>query len=1206
MKKKLLALFLAAVMTVTAGMPAYAAETQIAAETDAGECIQYLTEETKFDGSAEGRKFVSDEDLAKLGTLESITVTVDFKTSSTGLQALTSVNGSGNAADYISLYVNGGNRIGFEIRHYQGNTALVNKHAYADVAGKNLADNKWHTVSFVVDKDKGYALYLDKEQIYTEQADTTYFAGTEGFWEATSAAFGGANRIGSNSNNYLFTGSMRNAKIYGTALAKEDVLKDHAHIEVEEEPTAYPEDIYKLEEYGIFDMGDYDTYNFRIPALVTTKNGVVLAAADQRNTHWNDWGNIDCVVRRSTDNGKTWEEMIDVIDLQSQPYFTGTQSAFLIDPVMIATESGRVYLLVDMFTESTGAANIDGTGTGYVEVDGEDYLALYDASGNLYTLRGSEVYDKDGNKTTYTVDQGSGEDAYHTKGDLYDGEEYLGNIYLHSKNQGSITAPLTIKRTCYLWLTYSDDDGLTWSNPVDITPQIKADWMQFLGVGPGFGIELQHGEHAGRLIFPVYYTIGTPNGGLGFQSSACIYSDDGGKTWTRGESPNDGRINSSGQPTTSQNPSGISQLTESQIIELSSGNLLQFMRNYGGAGKVAVARSTDGGATWSDPINTTATEVYCQLSVLYMDNNGTDGKDRVLMSNSGGPGRTNGMLRIGEVTETEDSFSVTWVEEKLFCPGNYAYSCLTEMADGNYGLLYEHANTIKFTAFNEEYITSDVNLLSPTISRVTYDVEKTGEHNSALPGDTYVFTVYVDQAMTEVKGNPQFRFMLNGKGHFADFREISEDGRSIVFEYEIQDEDEGMISFRGPKIVCDDENYIINEYGYQVSSGDLEVSLGYIGQDPADDSRDIPVSVLKATAGDSQSGEGADKALDNNSSTMWHTDWYNGPSHDNHWIQLELEESYLVDGFRYQPRQSGGNNGIITGYEIQVSNDGENWETVAEGTWAVNNVWKVVSFDPQLVKYVRLQATSAVSDQSILFASAAEVRLTGVKAGACEHAETELKNAKEATCTEDGYTGDEVCKSCGLTIEKGEAIEAVGHTWGEWTVVKEPAVGEEGLKARDCENCDAREEEELPALEPVFLFEDVTDESKWYYDAVYWGHKEGIVNGLTETTFGPGESCTRGQIVTFIWRAEGKPEAKNKEHGFTDIVEGKYYYDAVVWAVEEGIVNGLTETTFGPEETCTRAQMATFLYRHAEEPEVSGESKFTDFVEGKWYYNAAL
>jgi len=70
----------------------------------------------------------------------------------------------------------------------------------------------------------------------------------------------------------------------------------------------YGENVYKTGEYGIYDMGDYDSYNYRIPAMVTTSKGTLIAAADQRNTHWSDWGNIDTVVRRSTDNGLTWLE----------------------------------------------------------------------------------------------------------------------------------------------------------------------------------------------------------------------------------------------------------------------------------------------------------------------------------------------------------------------------------------------------------------------------------------------------------------------------------------------------------------------------------------------------------------------------------------------------------------------------------------------------------------------------------------------------------------------------------------------------------------------------------------------------------------------------------------------------------------------------------------------------------------------------------
>ncbi len=1201
MKRRFLALLLAAAMAFPTAAVAGADGVAAVQAAEAVESMVYLTEEKVFDGTEASRVEASAEELAVAKELESATVTVDFKTTNGGvLQSLAAINGSEHSNDYIALYTNGANRIGFELRNYTGTAAQVNEHRYVDLEN-SLGDGEWHTVTLRVEKNEGYAIFVDGQKVWSEKSNSTWFAGTEGWWDAASMTFGGAKRISGNS--YLYTGSMKNVKVYAGALTDAEVLADHPEYVEPEVEIGYPEGVVKSEEYGIFDMGDYESFNYRIPAMVTTKNGVVIAAADQRNDHWSDWGNIDTVIRRSTDNGNTWEDPIEVIDLKSQPYDTGTQSAFLIDPVLISTEEGRVWMLVDMFPEGTGFSSITQTGSGFVEAeDGVKYLELTDASGNSYTLRGNEVYDSEGNKTSYTVDLGTWDDAFHSSGDLYDDGEYVGNIYLSSKNANNDAAPLSILRTTYLWLTYSDDDGETWSNPVNVSGMVKEEWMKFCGVGPGFGIELKNGEYAGRLVFPIYYT-----NAAGFQSSACMYSDDGGVTWERGESPNDGRINSSGVATDSQNPSGISQLTESQIIELSSGNLLQFMRNYGGAGKVAVARSTDGGATWSDPINTSATEVYCQLSVLYMDNNGTDGKDRVLMSNSGGSGRNNGTLRIGEVTETEDSFTVEWVAAKLFCPGNYAYSCLTEMADGNYGLLYEHNNTIKFTYFNEAYIHDDTNLLSPTISSVTYDVEKATDSPFAMPGDTYVFEVTVNQDVT-VEGTPQFRFKLNTESRYADFAEISEDERTLTFKYLIQEGDEGTISFRGPKIINDDKGTVKNVQGYGVSAGDMVVALGMMGPDPSYNEDDIPTNKMTATAGDFQSGEGADKAIDGSSDTTWHTDWYTGPNHDNHWLQLELEEVYAVDGFRYQPRQSG-TNGIITAYEIHVSLDGEEWTKVAEGSWNGDSSWKNVEFDPVEAKYVKLVTVDAMSDQSVKFASAAEVRVTGKPADEvadCEHKNTEVEKAAEATCTEDGYTGDTVCADCNKILEKGEAIEALGHEMGEWTVVTEPTADAEGLEVSSCGRCDHEEERAIPKLEEPTPaenpFEDVT-EADYFYNSVLWAVENNVTAGITPTTFEPYTECNRAQIVLFLYRAM-KGEAADIENPFADVSEADYCYDAVLWAVENGITTGITENTFEPWKSCSRAEIVTFLWRAMGAEEVATDKTFPDVNTGDFFYDA--
>ena len=150
---------------------------------------------------------------------------------------------------------------------------------------------------------------------------------------------------------------------------------------------------------------------------------------------------------------------------------------------------------------------------------------------------------------------------------------------------------------------------------------------------------------------------------------------------------------------------------------------------------------------------------------------------------------------------------------------------------------------------------------------------------------------------------------------------------------------------------------------------------------------------------------------------------------------------------------------------------------------------------------------------------------------------------------------------------------------------------------------------DLKGLNP---FTDVPD-GQWYTDPIIWAVDEGITTGTTETTFAPNSECTRAHIVTFLWRSQGSPEPTSSENPFTDVVEGEHtswYYKAVLWAVEKGITNGTSDTTFDPGKFCTRAEVATFLWRTAGKPESeTAESPFGDVAEGaysSWYYNAVL
>ena len=129
--------------------------------------------------------------------------------------------------------------------------------------------------------------------------------------------------------------------------------------------------------------------------------------------------------------------------------------------------------------------------------------------------------------------------------------------------------------------------------------------------------------------------------------------------------------------------------------------------------------------------------------------------------------------------------------------------------------------------------------------------------------------------------------------------------------------------------------------------------------------------------------------------------------------------------------------------------------------------------------------------------------------------------------------------------------------------------------------------------------------SDFCYDAVMWAVGRDITGGIGNYTFGPNLPCTRAQAVTFLWRAAGSPEPETRAMPFTDVPVGSYYYNAVLWAVENGITEGTSDTMFSPDATCSRAQIVTFLWRAGGSPAASGNSAFTD-VASDAYYAAAV
>lgn len=218
--------------------------------------------------------------------------------------------------------------------------------------------------------------------------------------------------------------------------------------------------------------------------------------------------------------------------------------------------------------------------------------------------------------------------------------------------------------------------------------------------------------------------------------------------------------------------------------------------------------------------------------------------------------------------------------------------------------------------------------------------------------------------------------------------------------------------------------------------------------------------------------------------------------------------------------------------------------------------------------------------------------------------------AQAPTCTAYGWTEGVQCSVCKNYQVKPDTISPLGHDWTDWTVVKEATPTSDGMDQRYCPQCDSVEWRtttftgvvEQPT-DPDNPFTDVSN-GKYYYDAVLWAVSNGITTGATDTTFAPDQMCTRAQVVTFLWRSAGEPEPESDNNPFVDVKQSDYFYKAVLWAVEKGITKGMDDTHFGSKVECSRGHVVTFLWRFQGEPEPSGGVSFPDVTADKFYAKA--
>lgn len=480
--------------------------------------------------------------------------------------------------------------------------------------------------------------------------------------------------------------------------------------------------------------------DYRIPSLVTAK-GNLVAAIDSASGGM-DWGKIGISVKVSGDSGENWSDEIKVMSppcCKAPVDGNDTTSAILMDPVMVVKDD-VILMHCDMFPESKGLhdrSRLEKT-DGYCMVDGQRCLMLFTREQsvkklkkghtktglNCYTLRADGyVYDPDGGKTRYYMPKNHDfAHAYETLGDLYygdgeflekapplypdsTGDIYVGNIYLSSDmpafsenpapvkkreyNEKYVTpetkaAPLRAAVTCYIWQTESRDGGLTWSQPVDITPQVKSPKDgKFFGTGPGIGICLSHQPEKaknGRLLMPMY--------ALG--RAAVIYSDDSGKTWHRnGYSKN---------------------IDESQLMEQSDGTILCLGRQLK-YGKTPLSVSHSGGQHFKRARACALYSVRCQKSILMLPRHGENGfsyppyldqKKEYFVSvhPSGHHGkdssRTDGVLSVCEIADKQVKTikDIPLKDKTQYAAFEkyddfFAYSSIALLSGGEIGVFYE-------------------------------------------------------------------------------------------------------------------------------------------------------------------------------------------------------------------------------------------------------------------------------------------------------------------------------------------------------------------------------------------------------------------------------------------------------------------------------------------------------------------------------------
>ncbi len=544
-------------------------------------------------------------------------------------------------------------------------------------AAASVDDGEWHDL--IIRANRGAT------DIYVDGYSQSHNIGQ--FWFANIPELDAVS-IGEDLRGVRLMGEARTGGIYFSALTEGQIQRISR--------------VKPLVTTALFDTGYAGSRSYRIPSLVKTHMGTLIAGADQRTSVSNDAPNhINFVIRRSADGGKTWGPLQTVINMPGKNL--GKLGASAIDSCPVLDPEGkseRINVLIDINPGGIGLTNCK-TAVGVDEcgriklIDrlGGNYAAAMDASAAVKLPCDSS--EKECATKWLVFPDGSIKNC-----DSHDDSKINShsnqtcdcstwNIW-KSPEIASESQPLFAEKTCYIAQIYSDDDGKTWSAPRLIDHMVKEPWMSFAGVCPGNGIVIRHSEkHYGRILVPFYCSGQSKS----HYSSGALISDDDGKTWSRGKMINEGRLINGKivDPATMQDDDATS--SETVFVERKNGDILAFFRNQNRSGCVGKAISHDCGETWSELIfDTSLPEIFSQPSATCFsseNDRNAQNADCIAFANASQmmPYRGRGVVRFSY------DGGQTWAKSVCINPFHHVYQCLSSSNKRTLQLLWERETT---------------------------------------------------------------------------------------------------------------------------------------------------------------------------------------------------------------------------------------------------------------------------------------------------------------------------------------------------------------------------------------------------------------------------------------------------------------------------------------------------------------------------------